>query len=267
MNNILFARPRHYYKGYDDFARLVDLSGFTLCYLDQANWRDGSLTVIATPKHPEWDEVIPRDHRCRLIWWTLERGHTDEPLMDMSNPFKPDYVDEVWASDPAFAASIGARYVFLGGHRAFGSVNVRARQYDYITLMARMGRRMGLFAALEARGLRGADLPGGTWGEARHERLMQSKLMISCHQDEYPWSEPIRFMIAACYGLPILTEHCQSGGGYYQADAIAKGSLEELPTLAVQLLGNEVARSRLAANAYRLVVNEHPFRREVEAAL
>jgi hypothetical protein len=267
MPNIIFARPRHHYQGYDDFFRLVDLSGFTFCYLDQVDWYDVSLTVIATPKHPEWDSVIPRDHKCRLIWWTFERGHTDEPLMDMSNPFKPDYVDEVWASDSAFAASIGARYVFLGGHRAFGSVNVRDREYDYITLMAPFGRRTGLFAALAGRGLRNADLPGGTWGPARHERLMQSKLMISCHQDDLPWSEPIRFMIAACYGLPILSEYCQSSGGYDQADAIVKGSLDELPLLAVQLLGNDVIRARLAANAYRLVVTEHPFRREVEAAL
>lgn len=267
MNNIIFARPRRYYPGYDDFFRLVDLSGFSFCYLDQVNWQDGSLTVIATPKHPEWDTTIPRYKKCRLIWWTLERGHTDEPPMDMSNPFKPDYVDEVWASDSAFAAWIGARYVFLGGHHAFGSVNVQGKQHDYITLMARFGRRTKLFSDLDARGLTCADLPDGTWGPARHERLMQSKLMISCHQDEYPWSEPIRFMIAACYGLPLLSENCQSSSGYYQAEAIVKGSLEELPLLAVQLLGNEVIRARLAANAYRLAVNEHPFRAEVEAAV
>lgn len=267
MTNIIFARPRRYYPGYDDFARLVELSGFTLSYLDQVNWGDGSLTVIATPKHPEWDTVIPRDHRCRLIWWTLERGHTDEPLMDMSNPFKPDYVDEVWASDSAFAAYIGARYVFLGGHRAFGSVNVRAKQYDYITLMAPFGRRMGLFATLETRGLSCADLPGGTWGDARHERLMQSKLMISCHQDEYPWSEPIRFMIAACYGLPIMSEACQDAGAYISGTHYAGSSLERLANWAELLLVDEPLRLRLAANAYRLVVTERPFRLCVEEAL
>lgn len=266
MNKVIFARTQHHYQGYDDFFRLVELSGFPICYLDDVNWSDPALTVIATPKHPEW-AIIPRDHRCRLIWWTLERGHADEPQMDMSNPHVPDYVNEVWASDKAFAATIGAKYVFLGGHRAFGSVNVSARQFDYITLMAPFGRRTVVFHGLDARGLTSADLPGGTWGPARRERLMHSKLMVSCHQDQYAWSEPIRFMIAACYCLPILTETCTDAGWYADGNAITQVPLLDLPNMAVLMLENEVVRRRLAANAYRLVCNERPFRQEVEAAL
>src|SRR5689334_23363759 len=91
--NIIFARPRHDYASYRDVYNVIDLSGFPLRFVDEIDWSQ-DVTVIGTPKHPEW-LTIPTHKRARLIWWNLERMHTDEPQMDMSNPFIPPMVDEV----------------------------------------------------------------------------------------------------------------------------------------------------------------------------
>src|SRR5262249_39230851 len=130
---------------------------------------------------------------------------------------------------------IGARYVFLGGHRAFGEVCVTHKVYDYIGLMAPLSRRIYLYHALDDLGLTRADLPNGTWGDERHKRLQQSKLLLSCHQDEYQWSEPIRFMIASCYALPIVSETCANPGDYQKDVHYASAPFEDLPALARNL--------------------------------
>lgn len=264
MNNVIFARTRHHYKTYDDVYDLAALSGFPVRYLDELDWRDSTQTVIAPVKHPEWDS-IPGNKRSRLIWWTFERGLDDAPLMDMSNPFVPSYVDEVWASDRAYATHIGAQYVFLGGHRAFGSVDVKHKEYDIVTLMYFSGRRQFLQGELKTFAL--ADCDGGLWGEERHKRLMQTRLMLCAHQDNKPWCEPIRFMLAGCYALPIVSEWCADSGYWQDGGHYAAGPLDQLTGLARLLLSNTPLMARLAASAWRLVCVERPFRQEVEAAL
>src|SRR5260221_413488 len=152
MNNIIFARTRHHYRPYDDVYRLAELSGYPVQFIDEIsldNWRDPHVTIIGLTKHPEWDAAIPSTSRARFVWWTFERGVEDAPLMDMSSPYIPPYVDEVWASDRAYAKHIGAKYVFLGGHRAFGSVDVLNKQYDIVTLMYWSGRRQRLRGDLQ----------------------------------------------------------------------------------------------------------------------
>lgn len=266
MNKVIFARPRHHYRPYEDFFRLVELSGFDADYLDQVNWQDPDLTVIATPKHPEWDQVIPPGHKARLIWWTLERGHHEEPPMDMSNPFRPPYVDEVWASDKAFAEQIGARYVFLGGHPAFGGVDyTRPKQNAIITLMYLSGRRQALIGGLA--GLSCGDAPNGLWGEERDRHLKASRLIVSAHQDDYPWSEPIRFMIAGCYAMPLLSETCQDSGHWVDGFHYESATLNMIPAKARFMLQDDLKLRRLGAAAWRLVCTERPFRQEVKAAL
>jgi hypothetical protein len=184
--------------------------------------------------------------------------------MDMSNPYRPPYVDELWASDRAYAQSIGARYVFLGGHRAFGGVNVQEKQYDIITLMYYSARRQQLGNELERR-FSGAS--GSFWGEERHKRLMSSRLMVTAHQDDKPWSEPIRFMLAGCYALPLLSETCQDASYWVPGQNYLAAPLNDLANQAALVLQHDILRARIGATAWRLVCVERPFRQEVEAAL
>lgn len=266
MNNIIFARTRHHYAPYDDFYRLAELSGYPIKYLSEIDWWDKTATIITPIKHPEW-ATIPEDHFSRFIWWNLERGIHDAPEMDMSNTYTPPYVNEVWASDRAYAKHLGAKYVFLGGHRAFGSVDVLNKQYDIVTLMYLSGRRQPV--AGELQGYRIADKEGGLWGEERHQRLMQSRLMVCAHQDEKPYCEPIRLMIAGCYALPVLSEDCDDSGYWQAQEHYFSASLGELGIMTRLLLQPQNNRSlaRMGAAAWRLCCIERPFAQEVEAAL
>lgn len=263
MQSVVFARTRHHYDPYTDFFRLVNLAGFNETYIDTINWQ-APITVIASPHNGEYVN-IPHVKRARLIWWNLERCREVD---SMSTAYVPPYVNEVWASDKAMADRYGFRYVFLGGHRAFGDFHVTNKRYDYVTLMANFGRRMALFNALK--GLSNGDVPlGGTWNTDRHERLQQSSIMISCHQDELLWSEPLRFMIAACYGIPLLSETCKDAGYYRPNEHYVQCDMADLPNMAKLLLHpvNELTRRRLAANAWRLVCSERTFKDSVQEAL
>jgi hypothetical protein len=269
MNNVIFARTRHHYVPYDDFYGLAELADYEVKYLDEVDWFDESLTVICPVKHPEMSVIIPHGKKNRMIWWNLERGIADAALMDMASPYMPWFVDEVWASDPAYARSIDAKYVFLGGHRAFGGINVQAKQYDIVTLMYYSGRRQRIGSELKeyVRDYRLADIEGGLWGDERHQRLMQTRLMVSAHQDDKPYSEPIRFMIAGCYALPLLSETCEDSGYWVAGQHYAAEGLDQLTIRASYLLDDAVCLARMGAAAWRLVCVERPFRSQVEAAL
>ncbi len=263
MTNIIFAKTRHTYDSYQDFWRLVELSGFTVRYLDEIDWQQDGLTVIGTPHNGEWFG-IPTAKRARLIHWNLERCLPDAPHGDSASAAHYDYVDEVWASDRAMAKHCGARYVFLGGHRAFGSVDVLHKRYDVISLMYWNNRRQSLLTQLN--GLQRADNGRGMWGNERHECLMQSRLMVTAHQDDSLWSEPIRFAIAGMYALPILSEVCEDAGEWN--GKFESAPFTELGAKARYLLQDDVRLARMGAVAWRLVCVERDFKSQVlEAAL
>lgn len=260
MRNFVFGRTRYDYIPYHDYYKLVELAGFTWQYLDTINWYDPTLTVIATPLNGEWFS-IPADHTTYLIHWNLERFNPEQPI----ESYKYHY-NEVWASDKAMADVQGATFVFLGGHRAFGNVNHSRRNFDYITLAANFGRRSPILHNLSQQ-LTCADMDGGTWGENRHNRLMQSKVMINLHQDDLLWSEPIRFMLAGAYAMPILSEPCQNPGVYESGVHYLTCTADEMPQFTRWLCQYDVIAAKVAANLWRLTCVDKPFKKCVLEAL
>lgn len=266
MNNVIFARPRQDYGSYRDFWRVVELSQFPMCYLDEIDWSLGNQTVIATPKNAEWS-AIPDRHNSRLVWWTIERNSNTTDALDMSNPHVPRCVDEVWTSDRSIARKQGWKYVFLGGHRMFSDVALPIhwiKQYDIITLMAPMPRRARLFEELKV--FSNADT-GNLWGEERNKRLGDSRLMIMCHQDDQPICEPPRMMIGGCYALPMLCERSADSGYWIESTHYLAVSLDKLARTAQLIIDNEALLARIGMAAWRLVCIERPFAQEVQAAL
>lgn len=262
MGDVIFARPRWNYDSYRDMYRIIELSGYQLIFIDEVDW-SRPITVIGVPHNGEWVN-IPRSKQTRLIQWNIERP---APSTDYrpGGADVPEGVDEVWVSDYALAKATGAKYVFLGGHQAFGSTDFRHKEWDTITLMANFGRRTGLFA--ELRNLKNADCEGGTWGDERHMRLQRSRLMVSCHQDDYKWCEPPRFMIAGCYALPLVSEYCENSGYWIEGEHYLGSDLADMTMTVRVLLRDEVHMAHLAANAWRLCCVDRTFRKEVQAAL
>ncbi len=256
--SVYFARPRTDYDPYRDVYKIIELSGFELRYINDISWWNADDTVIFTPANGEL-EGVPTDRRIRFIHWDFERS---KPGQARNSAF-----DETWVSDRALAQAIGARYVMFGGHRAFGSLDVLDKRWDTVTLMAWFGRRTDLRYWLDEASISIADpgYVGGNWGQNRVETLQRSRIMVSCHQDELPWSEPIRLAIAGMYGLPIISETCADAGlwngRYLQAD------MRDIPCTVKSLLQDPVRQARMGAAAWRLVCAEHPFRQCVEQAL
>lgn len=266
MNHeVIFGRTRYEYGTYADFWRLVELSGFRWSYLDDIDWQKRQ-TVIATPKNGEW-QAIPRKRRAKLIWYMTERCRADYGPDDMSNEANLYAADEIWMADAAMARKYGAQYVMMGGCENFGHIRCDHSQYDIITLMYWSGRRQVLQHSLKR--FSNGDAEHGTWGQAREDRINASRLMVSAHQDDAPWIEPFRFMLAGVYGKPILTESLADGGHWVQGIHYFSCSLEEMGDYAAFLLRpeHEVLLARAGANAWSLVCREHRFRSNIEEAL
>lgn len=260
---VIFARTRFMYPPYQDFYHLAELAGYPILFLDEVNWYDPELIVISSPHNGEFLGVR-EDRKAHSILWNLERPSpgTDYRKGSTSLPFG---IDEVWTSDAEIARVTGSRFVFLGGHPDFAGKLKSEKQWDLITLMALFGRRSGLFH--ELRNFIWADMEGGTWGEERHKRLMGSRLILSIHQDDLPYIEPVRYMLAGCYALPLLAEQSANYGLFKPHYHFIPTPLFEIPIMVQYLLKDEVRRMRLGAALYRLVCIEHPFKQEVEAAV
>jgi hypothetical protein len=276
--NVVFARPRHDYGSYRDVWDIITLSGYPIQYVDQINWQDPKLVVIGIPKHPDWAN-IPEKKNAKLIWYNIERMHTDEPAFDMSNPFVPPQVDEVWAADSAIAVQQHAKYVFFGGHQAFPSYaarredgtlgafsfSVRPKKWEVITLMAPLPNRAAFMADLRAN-FALADT-GSLWGSDRLERLMQTCVMVMTHQDSARYVWPPRMMVGACHAMPMLCETVYDPGWWYDYGACQFAPLQNMIERIKCLLGDKVKRARLGAAAWRLACVERTFKGEIERAL
>lgn len=201
---IIFARTRHTYDSYGDFWRLVVAAGFDTCYVDEIDLASDN-TYVFTPIN---GEVMPRlaawkDRRCKIVWWNLERP--EDETLPRSLAAVRGAVDAVWVSDRIYAAKHEAlTYVQLAGYPGFGQPSSE-RCYDVCHLSYVHGRRTPIVNSLLQRGMRIAP---EAYGQAAQDRFVaQSHLMLNTHQYYGMWVvAPLRFAVAACYAIPIVSE-------------------------------------------------------------
>lgn len=200
MTDVTFVRTRTYYQPYDDLFRLAELSGYDVCYIDEMDAADSSKVYIYSPNNGETANGWPHA-RARIIFNQLE-WHTDHSRVEL-----PSGVSECWNGDAWHSRLIDARHVPLGSHPGL-NVNANdcpAKEYD-VAFMAYtdIHRRRLIRDEMESRGLRVA--PNG-WGQERHDALVRSRVIVHVHQHEnIPTIAPLRWCIAAAYGLPIISE-------------------------------------------------------------
>jgi hypothetical protein len=202
---IIFARTRYEYPSYGDFFRFVEISGFKTCFVDQIDLAQDN-TYIFTPMN---GEVAPHlrnfagTRRAKVIWWNLERPH-DETLPSSMDTLE-GLIDSVWVSDRYFA-TLNPRFTFvrLAGHQHYG-MRTAARHWDVCHLSYLWGRRLEAVDRLRAQGV---SIAPEAWGAKEQNAIVAtSHMMLTLHQYEvYPIIEPIRFAIAASYGIPIVSE-------------------------------------------------------------
>jgi len=214
---IVFVKTRYHYDSYTDFWSLVELSGFPTCFVDEVRLNSDH-TYVVTPANGEWRPHIRNERirvpegerRAKLVWWNLERGWNPGEASPSSDGLGDmlQWCDRVWISDRAWASSLKKlhgseriRNVPLGSHPDLGAPGM-LKHYDLIHLSYITHRRSLVYDRIAQR----RKLAENCWGEERHQKLLRSRALLGIHQDDKPVIEPLRFSLAAAYGLPILTE-------------------------------------------------------------
>lgn len=256
MAEVIFARTRHTYDSYTDFWRLVEVSGYPTCHADEIDPQSDH-TYIITPVNGEWQEGWQQP-RARIILWDME--WRDE------RPEIPG-VAEIWASDKWYAERINARYVLLGSDTRLLPTTpvVRELRYD-LAVMAYLGpwRRNHLTTNMIRAGLTFAP---NAWGEQRHQNLVSSLAMLHIHQhDQFPTIAPLRWALAAAYGLPLISESVADRGAFTGRHFLSSEYANLVP-FTCRALQEFHALQEAGASLKHYLCTEHPFRREVEAAL
>ena len=251
MSDITFARTRYDYKTYSDYYKLVELSGFPVCYVDEINAQDASQCYIFSPKNGEIGEW--HDAKAKIIHWNLER-----------DPYPPTIgVAETWCSDATLARKCNARYVVMGSHPRLCVSNSEAPvlpEYDFAMLSYMTNRRSLVRDRLLQRGLTFAP---NAWDMERHKILKRSRTMLHVHQDQDKWYlAPQRWCIAAAYHLPLITEALEDPGAFGK-DVMVSRMFSDLC-----YLNGEVTRLQAYGDAlYQFLCVERTFRKCVESAV
>jgi hypothetical protein len=274
MKDPIFIRPAHEYDSYRDFWNLVELSGFPQCKIKYANL-DEDETFIIVPFGGE-----PKDHiryrrnilsgpkRARIVWWDLERPDAEgqefskEYVRGYFDEFF-NYVDEIWVSDRHFCElDPRTKFVVLGGHPKMGTPVHDCPEYDVVHLSYMNYRRICIFEGIKELKI----APTKIWGNEKDHALRSSRAMVNIHQTPAPIMEPLRFALAASYGLPLLSETCADPWPLVEGQEILMAPYEELSDAIHEWL-KRPDLDVLGDALRRKLVEEWSFRKGVEAAM
>ena len=256
MSGVTFVRTRHVYDSYQDWYRLIELSGYPTCYVDEIDPSRKGHTYILGTRNGEWGEGWKKP-KARLIFFNLE--WTDYPPIAG--------IAGTWCADKWFAREIGARYVPLGGHAGLRDSADSAPEmaYDVAFLGYIIPRRQQMQHDLKQVGL--TLSPSSAWGSERHTVLAGSRVYGHIHQHESkPGIPALRLVVAAAYGLPFITEQCADAGRF--ADVIMQAPYHYFAGFTRDWLRDEWDMLKAKGEALRgLLCEDWTFRKSVEAAL
>lgn len=259
MPKVVFARPEWDYVPYHDLYRLIELSGYELVKFSEID-PDSDNTYIITIYNDETQHGYPGAH-ARLILLDLE-WHNSKPEIPG--------VSEVWAADKWYADKIGARYTPLGSHPELNPHPAESARLQYdIAFMAYLDphRRAHVVERIRRAGL--SIAPNG-WNEERHRALLASRCVLHVHQhDHIPAVAPLRWCIAAAYGLPIISEAVADRGLFTQSHFMT-AEYRYLSQFAQLWLKDHASRLRLADYGralHSLLCQEHTFKKSIEAVV
>jgi len=247
---VIFVKIRNdegeIYRSYHDFWRLVDLSGFDKCELSEVD-KDSDNIYIFSPVNGNTINYINTPHKARFIAWQLERPNNGD---ENKEGIDRHGIEEMWFYDRAICKRDGLKYVIIGGHPDLGGEKTEC-QYDMMNMCYLYGKRTRQCNKLIQRGL--SLSPNSYDLKERDIELASSRYGLCLHQDDEPVIEPLRFVLFACWKLPLIVEYSHDYHPY-----LIQGWDKDID--------NEVAILQAEYN-YRLMTEVHTFRRCVEDAL
>jgi hypothetical protein len=140
---------------------------------------------------------LGRSRKCQLIHWNLEREIGDSV----------EYCDEVWVADRHYAFMANhpkVHHVPLGGHKDLGGLPNDVKIYDFAAFSYDYGAREHHMNMTKSFGFTVAP---NTFDLVERDRLLAgSHYGLSLHQTPVPIIEPPRYVLFACWRLPIVAE-------------------------------------------------------------
>ena len=251
MSDVIFARTRHHYQSYTDYWRLIELSGYATCYVDEIDTQSDN-TYIVTPDNDEVRRGFP-NAKARIIWWDLEWHN--EPQAPIEG------VSDVWHMDAWCAERMGARYVPMGSHVGLrdDAPVTDDTQYDVAYLGYMVERRKKIAQQMRELGL--TVSPSSAWGQERHNVLSNSRCYVHVHQLAHmPGVPALRMVVAAAYNLPVVMETTTTWSVW--AGKLLLADLSDIPYVA-----RIVAMQNDCRTPHQYLCHDFTFRHSVEAAL
>lgn len=206
--DITFCITRHKYDSYDVFFKLVELSGFPVCYVDDVDVSKEGVYIVC-PMNGEWrphiDNQEGKPRYAHLILWNLERpsgsaGSVGNYAKANRELIYRRHVDEVWCSDRRLAEETQLRFVVLGSDEGLGEPS-NEKRYSFCHMSYEVPRRVNVYKHFN-----GDTIGPNCWPPERDEVLKASRFALNIHQDIHPFQEPLRLALFAAYGLPVVTE-------------------------------------------------------------
>lgn len=274
MSNVYFVRMREmldgYYDGYRDYFRLVELSGYPVIWLDEVDPTSDNVYILS-PLNGSWENGWENPKARMILWdleWRLETGAHDWGKSLLKTP---PGMSEVWASDQWYTgilqerATTPVKYVPLGSHPGLVEANAPAADHFDVTFQAYIwGRRNTMADRFMSKGL---SIAPSKWNPDRDSLLKSTTALIHCHQWEgVNTVAPLRFAIAAAYGLPLISEQVQDRDLF--DGTVLFSDYEAMPEYAATMTQRYQGELQERGQAlHELLCHEYSFRKCVEAAL
>lgn len=264
MSDIVFCHTSHVYDSYQDFWKLVELSGFPVINVDQLDPQDGR-TYIVTPLNGQW-QAGWHNPRSKIIHWQLEWHLEQYPHTPVAG------VSEVWCSDAWQARNINAKYVPMGSHpllkpTEYPPCDECTKIYDVAYMGYIVPRRQQIITELDNLGV--SRTATGAWGEDRHVYLAHSRAYLHVHQHAHILGVPaLRMVVAAAYKLPVISERVEDCGIFSQSYMLTSDYAHLSKFVRYRMDDphqNKLADFGIALHS--LLCWQYPFRKSVEDAL
>lgn len=281
MRKIVFARTRHFYHSYQDFWRLVELSEFPTCHVDEMRL-DEECVYIFTPVNGEFRPCIEKERarvgeksrRAKIVWWFLERPDTGNPdgVVDVprrateANDEMAPWVDAIWVSD-RYLASLDTRSVYtpLYSHPKLPETqrDPGGYAYDLSHLSSPTPRREVILGALG----REFRIARNAWGLDRDGLLWTSRAMLNVHQGHSTIGEPLRFAVAAAYRMPLLSENLYDPWPLEDGKTVLQAPYAGIVGAVMGWMRSRGDLAAFGEALYQKLCVENDFRRGVEEAV
>lgn len=266
---ITFVKTRWQYDSYQDFWKLVELSGFPTIYVDELDVSQPGVFITA-PMNGEWrphiDNQSDKIRNAHLVLWNIERpsgsaGSVGKYAQDNRELIYKRQLDEVWVSDRRLAEETGMRYVTLGSDVGLGEPGEN-KDYLFCHMSYQVPRREGIYKHFNDR-----DVGPNCWPPERDGILKKSKFAVNVHQDNHPFQEPLRFALFAAYGLPIISETIYDSYPYSE-ETMIYAHYDGLVGRIKQIANEDYDKFKeMGMRARRLMTEEFRFKDMVELAV